>query len=530
MKPTILLLGLFAAASLPLPAAAPRTLLFVDDGDVLYRSGTHRVFHPPQRYAGNPVISDRQQPWEQEIAWMSIYRQPATGKYQLWYQAYAGDLAKDRTRRCVVGYAESADGLVFTKPDLGLFAFNGNAHNSIVLVANGGTHDRYGASVVVDEAESNPARRYKMAYYDFTRDDQGVERPGLAVAFSPDGIHWTKYPHGPLLRTYYGARGLAVPEEGVPGPIWALPMTMSDALDAIIDPVRKLYVIYGKMWIDGPDGTLGWKHGMGRIVSRDFIHWSQPQLVLTPDDDDPSYVEFHTAPVFFYNDRYFAMLQILRRAVGGGVIDIELALSRDGLEWKRPFRRELFLPRGGAGSFDGGSLFPCADPVILPDEIRFYYGAYSAGATDAALVIRKSGIGFARLPRDRFAGLQPDAVSDQPTLLHPLSGIGQVTLKPLRIGRGTTLTLNAAAAAGAIRVEILDERGYRVPGFTQEEAVPVQGDGLRLPVAWKSHSLSDLPRGRYLLRLHLDHAEVFALTLQTATAQPEEEPAVGLIR
>src|SRR5256885_10736985 len=56
---------------------------------------------------------------------------------QLWYQAFAGDAARDKTRRCTVCYAESPDGLNFTRPVLGFFDFNGTNDTSIVLVANG---------------------------------------------------------------------------------------------------------------------------------------------------------------------------------------------------------------------------------------------------------------------------------------------------------------------------------------------------------------------------------------------------------
>src|SRR5580658_10384061 len=99
---------------------ASRTLLFVDDHDILYRSGTHRVFHPMRRHASNPVIPSGERPWETRLAWTSIHRNPATGLYQIWYQSSNGDRSADRTRRCVVCYAESMDGIRFTKPDLGL--------------------------------------------------------------------------------------------------------------------------------------------------------------------------------------------------------------------------------------------------------------------------------------------------------------------------------------------------------------------------------------------------------------------------
>ena len=40
---------------------------------------------------------------------------------------------------------------------------------------------------------------YKMGYFDFTPDGEGADRPGLCVAFSPDGIHWAKHPRAPLV-------------------------------------------------------------------------------------------------------------------------------------------------------------------------------------------------------------------------------------------------------------------------------------------------------------------------------------------
>jgi hypothetical protein len=80
---------------------------------------------------------------------------------------------------------------------------------------------------------------------------------------------------------------------------------MADALDAIYDPVREVFAIYGKMWIDGPDGGMHWKHAMGRIESKDFIHWSRPQLLLAPDDQDPAWVEFHTSSMAAFTSRPF---------------------------------------------------------------------------------------------------------------------------------------------------------------------------------------------------------------------------------
>jgi hypothetical protein len=500
------------------PAAKPdtsHTILLVDDTDVLYRAGTKRVLAPLKRHSGNPLIRGAEKPWEVAIAWTSVYRDPDTGLYQLWYQAFAGDAARDKTRRCTVCYAESKDGIHFTKPDLGLFDFNGVKETSIVLLANGGTSDRYGVSVVVDKSDSDPNRRYKMAHFDFTR-DHGQEYPGLNVAFSRDGIHWTKYPAGPLSRAAYGDYGDPLPFQGDTNRPWAVPLSMADALDALYDPPRKSFAIYGKMWIDGPDGGMFWKHAMGRIESKDFIHWSKPQLVLAPDDSDPDWLEFHTAPAFFYNQRYFSPLQILERGKGGGVVDIELATSGDGLAWKRPFRKSFWLARSAGNQFDSGSIFLCPQGVLLDEEMHFYYGAYSQGATGSDDSKLTSGIGLATMPRDRFAGLQTVPRSAQPTLKHPLENIGQVTLKPMRLG-ASEITVNADATAGAVRAEILDADGKRIRGFTYEDAVPMKGDSLRHPARWKGKEIRELSPGDYLIRLHLENATVYALSLKAVT-------------
>lgn len=544
-KSTVLALLVFVAgilalcAALPTAAAEPlllrqptpakgRTLLLVDDHDILYRAGTQRVLHQPRRHAKNPLIGEVK-PWELAIGWTSIFRNPRTGTYQLWYQAHAGKAAWKKSHQTVVCYAESKDGITFVRPELDHHAFNDITRTNIVLVGNGGHGDRYGASVIVDPHEVDPSRRYKMAYYDWSRDGSR-EYPSLHVAFSPDGIRWTKHAKGPLYRTAYGGRGMQPPlvgEEAYQEVVsrdkkiirknWPVPLSMSDAVDVFYDAPRRVFAIVGKVWIQGPDGGLAWKHAMGRVESTDFLNWSRPQLLLTPDEQDPPDLEFHTSPVFYYQSRYFCLNQILNRREGG-TMNIELMVSRDGLTWDRPFRKDLFLPRAPGDQFDSGSIFTNSTPIVLEDEMRFYYGAYGKGAVGGGSQIvgkdQLSGVGLATLPRDRFAGVRPVARSAQPTLKKPLENIGQITFKPLELKDCTAILLNANAQAGSVRAELLDEDGYRVKGFTASDAVPLHDDGLRQRVTWKGVTVSQLPARRYHLRLHLDNAEVFAVTFQ----------------
>jgi len=533
MKITALLIAtpaiLLSAAEASVAQTSPeQTLLLVDDHHVLYRSGTERFLNPPRRHSTKPLVPQLE-PWETAIGWTSIYRNPQTGKYQLWYQAYVGARAGDERYRCVVCYAESDDGLTFTKPALDLFPYKDRPQTNIVLIGNGGYGHRYCNSVLVDPREEDPQRRYKMAYYDWSTRD-GQEYAGLHLAFSPDGIHWTKHPEGPLYRTAFGGRGRQPAMAGdpdyleLPAPTkpqlvrkeWYYPLSMSDAVDLMYDPRREVFAIYGKMWLDSPTGGHAWRHAMGRTESKDLLTWSKPQLLLTPDEHDPNEIEFHTSPVFFYKDCYFSLNQLFQRKLKGA-IDIELIVSRDGLDWKRPFRDELFLTRSKPGLFDSRTILTNATPVILDDEIRFYYGAYNQSPLGGVKCApgERSGVGMVSIPRDRFAGIRPIARSEQPTLAKPLEQIGQVTLKSIDLRGRTELTVNGTTeTGGSIRVEVLDEAGHRVRGFTAGDCLPLTGDSLRHAVAWNDREFADLPGGRFQLRLHLDRASVFALTIR----------------
>ena len=298
---------------------AERTLLLVDDKDVLYRPGTKRVLRPLTRHPQNPLIEE-DKPWEVTVAYCSVYRHPESGRYQLWYQAWHHE---DGCRVC---YAESEDGLHWVKPNLGIYPFRDVRDTNVVLVDKG----NYGASVIVDQRDPDPARRYKMAYW----------ARGLKVAFSPDGIHWTVPFEEPLLP---GAGGRAQQPTYVDEPFEqegtrCHPIGISDVIDVAWDPKRDLFMIYAKTWLDGPKGDMFWKRAVVRTDSVDFVHWSKPRLMMAPDEFDgdggdheldrgsvgggSGGVQMHSGPAFCYDDMYFSLLQMLApetTATGGNV-------------------------------------------------------------------------------------------------------------------------------------------------------------------------------------------------------------------
>lgn len=293
---------------------------------------------------------------------------------------------------------------------------------------------------------------------------------------------------------------------------------MSDAIDLIWDPNRQVYAVYAKTVITGPKGNMKWKRAVARTESKDFIHWEKPQLVMAPDEfDDMEQTtlysngsgkggkQFHNGPAFYYNNMYFSLLQVLDPA-GTGNMPIELAISYDGFNWERPFRNKFFLPPlEDKTKFDASIIWSNATPIFFKDEIHFYYGAYNVNWSN--LISQRghysdiiSGIGLATIPLDRFAGIKP------------IDKFGQITFKVIDLTNIKAITLNANAPNGTIRAELLNADGYRIRGFSKDDAVVIKGNSLRHKVTWKDRDIENLPAGKYRIRLHLENAEVFALT------------------
>jgi len=115
---------------------------------------------------------------------------------------------------------------------------------------------------------------------------------------------------------------------------------------------------------------------------------------------------------------------------------------------------------------------------------------------------RGGGIGLATLPADRFVALSPDSPDDEAI----------VEMHPLHLS-GTDLLLNAEI--GQIQVELLDERGIPIPGFTAAESRLIPHDHLRHRVLWNDCPLGSAPSlNPTSLRFILRDAELYAFQIE----------------
>ena len=333
--------------------------LFLDDALVESRANVTRVLHQPIKEPEPVLVGD--QPWENWTVDIfgspSIHFDDAQHIYRLWYTAY--DVAADNYYIC---YATSTDGVHFTKPNLGIKDHNGSTENNIV---NTGRVHWPNSTVIIDEHETNPAHRYKSVSFDYALaqipEPGGPEYPwprgadelkkgrrvGVAVAFSPVGLHWTLYEGNPVLDD---------PKEA--GDTHFL-LGWDDNYHKYVGYFRPSYAASG-----GP-------RVIGFSTSDDFLRWTKPEIILRPDSQDPITDEFYGMPVLKYQGRYIGFLWIYHNSPNLGLVsslnmanlratqqtlETQLTYSEDGKHFMRVGDRQLFLPVGSSKSWDRGMV------------------------------------------------------------------------------------------------------------------------------------------------------------------------------
>ncbi|MEK7676157.1 MAG: hypothetical protein AAB676_10040 [Verrucomicrobiota bacterium] len=399
------------------------------------------------------------------------------------------------------GYAESDDGISWHKPRLDLTLIGGQPSNILFTkksktegpAASPYFYELFG--VHRDDRDPAPERRYKMGFLDIDWKYAGTDgdpwhqgqRRGLGVASSPDGIHWK------LVNS------------------WATEAIGDGATHGMFDPARSKYVLYGRARKALPEVAGAWSTNAGfkqwfsgravaRIESADFQQWDfvKPDtapVVLTADLQDPPGTEIYSMKVFPYESIYVGLVQVFHATPDTSTLDLQLAVSRDSVHFKRLGNRQPFLSLGHIGSWDRFNLsLANNDPIVVGDDLRFYYGGRMyrhgpyAGPDQGP---EKSGIGFATVKRDRFVALESS-----------FNG-GEIVTKPVRL-KSAALRLNAKSDFGEIRVEVLAPDGQVLA-----TSAPIQRDGLDLAVEWNvSFPLPSVP---VALRFKLTNARLFAL-------------------
>ena len=137
-----------------------RRELFVDGYLVQHLSGRAelRLHHPTPREVA--LVTDR--PWEGNgTNYVTVFQDE--GRYRLYYRGchYSYLDGRDRpNHQDVYCYAESDDGIHWTRPDLGLFEWEGSKRNNIVWLGGGGSNAENFAPFRDANPACDPAARY----------------------------------------------------------------------------------------------------------------------------------------------------------------------------------------------------------------------------------------------------------------------------------------------------------------------------------------------------------------------------------
>ena len=251
----------------------------------------------------------------------------------------------------------------------------------------------------------------------------------------------------------------------------------------------------------------------GYADSEDLQEWGNYQIVLSMDGDDPADTEAYNLTCYNYEQVYVGYLNVFHMAPGTGNIDVQLVTSRDGTNFTRVCRREVFIPSGSDGYFDymvSTGFQP--EPLIVDDTVYLYYEAVNF-PHDVRQRPPHSGtsVGLVTFKRDRFVSMQTGP-----------PGPHRLVTKPFVLPY-PKLSLNAATwGTGSIRVEALTRDWEPIDGFTEGDCDPVQGDALAHPVRWKDNSdLQKLVGREIRLKFYMADARIHAMALDEDEREPK---------
>lgn len=456
----------------------PGPQLFIDDFLIEKSAGVERRVVQPTRTLSNPVVTGAAghlnwQPW---FTVLHDATRANDSRFRIWYNADVVADTADNKFQTRLGYLESADGVTWP---------------AAPRMLKDAPYIRFGACVLDDGPQFQPvAERYKLMYY--------ADPEGPVVGFSPDGLQWTMHRSARRILTTTPA---------------------ADSWHAAFDPLRRRYFLFGKSneahrWTNAEGRAVSETvRRFGTAVSDDFKTWKDFKLQFPPDHLDSGITEGYAVTGFqTRGDLLLGFYQVLRddlttdgapkeavaanrteKAAGMG--HTVLCWTRDGETWQRDRERDAFLtPDPAVGVWDHamawvGSVTP------VGDELFIYYAGYRWGHKFRRSEDRQ--IGLVRMKRDRYVAREAGEQR------------GTMTTRPITL-EVDSLTLNADAETGEIRVQICDRDGRPLPGFTFSDCRRIAEDSLTAPVSWK-RPLQELRGQTVRLEFALRNARLFAV-------------------
>jgi hypothetical protein len=482
--------ALILAASLAFASpsfAEPARHLFLDP-ETLASSENVTLKVNPAKDQRLVIVPDKE--WEKLMISFFLTVIDEGDKLRMWY------LTRDIKNRPHVAYAESVDGLKWTKPNLGVFSYNGSTDNNLVNLG------KFDGMIYKDPKAKSPAEKYiHIGNVDLPKD----KVKGTVRFTSPDGLTWK------------------------PDPKPLLPFR-SDTQNVVFwDSRLGEYALYLRGW----DLTPGWSKRIRTVVRATAPRLDQP-LSITPsgkgddpkDNGDGVYLPriVDELPVVlaadgqdrpnsdFYNiaaQPYpldpswyvgFPSFFAREKSMIDGKTEVQFVGSRDGVKWNR-YDRTPYVTKGAPGSETEGMAYICPNIIVRGDELWQYGTCYRGRHGDVGARKKQTDGAIYRYVQ-RIDGFVSADFENKP---------GTIVMKPVTVD-GPRLLLNVAThGSGNLRVALLDESGKPIPGFAESDCAAVTGDSLALAVGWKSSGDLTAFKGRKVsLRFSGTDAKLYA--------------------
>lgn len=470
-----------------------RRELFVDLALADHVAGAVAIkLHQPVR---REIALKFDQPWEGNASGYTTVFQDGD-RFRMYYRGHryivdGSPLAHAQAE--VVCYAESTDGLVWTKPKLGLFPWNGSTENNIIWMGSAETHNF--APFKDGNPNCAPEERYKAI-------GGTTDSKGLWTFKSSDGIHWTRKSTGPVV-----SKG-----------------AFDSHNTCFWDGDQNRYIMYVRYFSEDEFKGL---RSIGVSYSNDFETWTEPVGLTYPGSPPQQMYTNQVLPYFRaphilvgFPTRYVARplnthvasldpVELRQRLIkadercGTDLTDGVFMSSRDGQSFKR--WDEAFLRPGPQAegrwiygdNYQAYGLWETASEVAgAPKEISMFFNEHAW--VDETHAERRYTI---RL--DGFTSLNA-----------PLSG-GEFVSKPL-IFSGRQFSVNyATSAAGSLRLEIQDTDGAAFPGFSLDDCLEYYGDSVEQVIAWKGgNDVSALVGKSVRLRFVLADGDLYSFQFE----------------
>ena len=473
-----------ARVSAPIIDVGSRKQLFIDKKFIAKARRIKLTVNPP---VPGGVAIDTDKPWDGGYIDSASVLKDATGKYRAYYACTApgknGNIG--RGSYCL---ATSADGIKWEKPNLGLVEFEGSKNNNILSVILRGH--------VFLDPKAEPDKRYKHVtgerYW-------GEKRGGMWVAYSADGINWKFNEAGPRFPFSCDTFNIAMYDPRIDKYIAYLRMQKKEEgrlrqvgrveVDDIMDD-----------WPHKPITEKSWFKFRDKPDSPPVVSYEIP-TVLNLDRMDPADTDIYAPGVDIYpwaDNVYIAMITPFRHTdhysgrVSDGPVDIQLAVSRDGIKWSRPDRKP-YIRLNLYGQEAGGSIYGAQGMIRNGNEIYQYYCGY--GFLHAE---------YLEWPEIKNAGKLYRVTQRLDGFVSADFGYTGGTLTtPAITFKGNQLQLNIdCSAMGFGRVEIRDENDKPIPGYTLADCDIVDLNHIARTVTWKGKS--DLSQFKGPVKLHFD--------------------------